>query len=122
MSSLTLNSPVPTMVSWSCPRRLTSILITRFLLNLRQLAHTSERTSAETTQSAVISTRFPSVHLSADVLGDMGAPLRSGFDGDTTEVSFEEKLQYANEPLLAGLVHLEGVSQQEDVVEMDRFV
>ena len=48
----------------------------------------------------------------------MGAPLRSGFDGDTTEVSFEEKLQYANEPLLAGLVHLEGVSQQEDVVEM----
>ncbi|RPD79340.1 hypothetical protein L226DRAFT_247124 [Lentinus tigrinus ALCF2SS1-7] len=99
---------------------LTSILITRFLLNLRQLAHSSEGTPVETTESAVISTHFPSVHLSADVLGNMGAPLRSGFYGDTTEISFEEKLRYVDEPLSAGLVDVEDVRREE--VEMERFV
>ncbi|KAI0718357.1 hypothetical protein C8T65DRAFT_638704 [Cerioporus squamosus] len=100
---------------------LTSILITRFLLNLRQLAHSSERTGRmDTTESAVISTGFPTMHISVDVLGNMGAPLRSGFDGDTTEESFVEKLQYGDEPLLAGLVKVEDVRQEE--VEMERFV
>ncbi|RDX46707.1 hypothetical protein OH76DRAFT_1420098 [Lentinus brumalis] len=108
---------------------LTSILITRFLLNLRQLAHTSasapQFSDSEASRSAIISTQFPSMHLSFDILGNMGAPLRSGFDGDSTEVSFEQKLRYAGEPLLAGLVKVEdfraeNVGQEE--MEMEHFV
>ncbi len=65
------------------------------------------------------------MHLSFDILGNMGAPLRSGFDGDSTEVSFEQKLRYAGEPLLAGLVKVEdfraeNVGQEE--MEMEHFV
>lgn len=60
-----------------------------------------------------------------DLLGNMGAPLRSGFDGDSTDVSFEEKLPYTGEPLLAGLVKVEDFKVEDvrqEEVEMERFV
>ena len=85
-------------------RRLTSMLISRFLLNLRQVAQTSHVSSYPSQESsAVISTGFSSIHVSTGMLGNLGAPLYSVLDTDTTEVSYEEKLTFMDEPFLAGL-------------------
>ncbi|KAI0711554.1 hypothetical protein C8Q76DRAFT_785329 [Earliella scabrosa] len=104
---------------------LTSILITRFLLNLRQVARVADRLSPSgETSSPVISTQFPSVQLSTGLLGNLGAPLRSAYDStdDHTEADgeFEDKLVYVDEPLLAGLVQVDEV--RPDEVELQRFM
>ena len=108
------------------PRRnsLTSILITRFLLNLRQVARVADLSPSGATSSPVISTQFPSVRLSTGLLGNLGAPLRSGYDStdDHTEADgeLEDKLVYVDEPLLAGLVQVDEV--RPDEVELQRFI
>ncbi|OJT06457.1 hypothetical protein TRAPUB_2732 [Trametes pubescens] len=64
--------------------RLTSILISRFLLNLRRVAKSSERaTYANTAGAPVISTYLPSVYPSSGTLGNLGATLYSIFEADT---------------------------------------
>lgn len=64
--------------------RLTSILISRFLLNLRRVAQSSERaTYANTAGAPVISTYLPSVYPSSGTLGNLGATLYSIFEAET---------------------------------------
>ncbi|KAJ8473889.1 hypothetical protein ONZ51_g7565 [Trametes cubensis] len=82
---------------------LTSILISRFLLNLRQVARSSDSDCDDTTETVVMSTGFPSIHLSTGVLGNMGAPLYSGFEAETTEEMGGEKISGADGPLVMGL-------------------
>ncbi|KAI0746558.1 hypothetical protein C8Q80DRAFT_779020 [Daedaleopsis nitida] len=103
---------------------ITSILITRFLLNLRQVAQKSGRSpSSKGVSSIVISTQLPSMRFSTDYLGNLGAPLRTGYDtaSDDTNVWYEDKLQYVEEPLLAGLIVVEEVRMATDEVEMERL-
>ncbi|KAJ3012698.1 hypothetical protein NUW54_g1796 [Trametes sanguinea] len=83
---------------------LTSILISRFLLNLREVAQEPEQTYQDTMDTAIISTRFPSIHIPSSALGNMGASLKSGFDAETAEGMYEEKISAASEPFLAGLL------------------
>ncbi|KAI0353399.1 hypothetical protein OH77DRAFT_627554 [Trametes cingulata] len=74
---------------------LTSILISRFLLNLREVAQGSEPVHAEASETAIMSTRFPSIHVSSDVLGNMGATLYSIFEAESAETAegfYDEKV------------------------------
>ncbi|OSD07814.1 hypothetical protein PYCCODRAFT_1430008, partial [Trametes coccinea BRFM310] len=83
---------------------LTSILISRFLLNLREVAQEPEQTYQDTTDTAIISTRFPSIHIPSSVLGNIGASLKSGFDAETAEGLYEEKISAVSEPSLTSLL------------------
>ncbi|KAH9941301.1 uncharacterized protein BXZ73DRAFT_98517 [Epithele typhae] len=84
---------------------ITSILITRFLLNLRQVAETlpdSDRPSG-----ALPTPIFSTIFHSEDILENIGAPLRSGIDAadvmtlDSSDGSAE--LQHVHSPWLIGL-------------------
>ncbi|KAI0777477.1 hypothetical protein BD413DRAFT_609829 [Trametes elegans] len=85
---------------------LTSILISRFLLNLRQAARRSDANSSSTndSDSVMISTHFPSIHMSTTMLDDLGLSLYSHTeDVYTEEAPPKEKMVYEDEPFLDGL-------------------
>lgn len=69
--------------------------------------------------STVISSAFPSIHLSEAILGDMGAPLRSGFDVDasTTDESHGSE-KFIDKPFLMGLVGRRDPAVDVEVVQV----
>ncbi|KAI0641385.1 hypothetical protein C8Q79DRAFT_1014332 [Trametes meyenii] len=71
----------------------TCILISRFMLNLRQVARRGSGDGTQSTSAAVAS-RFSTVHFSPDVVGDLGAPLEHvHFDGHTVVEHGEPEFQ-----------------------------
>ncbi|KAI0330068.1 hypothetical protein GY45DRAFT_1337037 [Cubamyces sp. BRFM 1775] len=79
------------------------------LMNIAQIAvaakiPSSDSTCDDTTETVVMSTGFPSIHLSTGALGNMGAPLYSGFETDTAEEMGDEKVAGVDEPLMLGLL------------------
>ncbi|KAI0937649.1 hypothetical protein AcV5_000436 [Taiwanofungus camphoratus] len=79
----------------------TSILISRFLLNLRQV-HLSSEPGTHPTQSAVLSSYISDLHF---MVGNLGAPLRHDTTSSVAEnPELEDVPRLMKEPFLAGLI------------------
>lgn len=83
----------------------TSILISRFLLSLREI-HPSDLRERQSTGSAVLSTQISAVPVSSQFIGSLGTPLWYT-DSSTDDSQIDQKLGlpiFVREPLMAGLV------------------
>ncbi|KAI0646124.1 hypothetical protein C8Q79DRAFT_648256 [Trametes meyenii] len=92
----------------------TSILISRFLLNLREVAQRSE---TDDSKSAIISTQFPSIVIPASLLGNIGEPLYSGIEDEQTVdgAGEEDKLSCLNQAASEQLSRDAEISRADDV-------
>ena len=86
-----------------------SILISRFLLNLRSIYTTGSGSDPENTISTVKSVSFANI-----IVGNLGAPLRNSIYGSSNHDEDEGEIYVTSDPLLAGL-DIENMEEYPDL-------